>query len=256
MDYQNNARQHCCRKTDKTNNNNISTHEVQVEGTRIKTLLTPNSLKWNLIFREFQITLPRCNLDSSSQLSTMKMLCALFQINLLIELCKLKPLKCFCKTGCSKVAIFFIIQMNIQVKVRRQVEHIYTCIYAWVRKYKNKIGKMRGKWDGKERKVMKQQGRVFTIRDVRRPRSCSNTQLLSMGKMMLVLPKQFSIKLGLLWISFSCEINFKGIIYNVCVAFPSLRWTFFMIEKKYHSCEIFKNCLHDVFNALCSSNVF
>ena len=45
MDYQNNARQHCCRKTDKTNND-ISTHEVQVEETRIKTSLTPNSLKW------------------------------------------------------------------------------------------------------------------------------------------------------------------------------------------------------------------
>ena len=115
----------------------------------------------------------------------------------------------FYQTGCSKVAMFFIIHMNIQVKVQRQVEHIYTCIYAWVRKYKNKIGKMRGKWDGKERKVMKQQGRVFTIRDVRRPRSCSNTQLLSMGKMMLVLPKQFSIKLGLFSISFSMWHRFQ-----------------------------------------------
>ena len=71
MDYQNNARQHCCRKTDKTNNNNISTHEVQVEGTRIKTLLTPNSLKWNLIFREFQITLPVRG-DSSCTVVLMK----------------------------------------------------------------------------------------------------------------------------------------------------------------------------------------
>ena len=58
MDYQNNARQHCCRKTDKTNND-ISTHEVQVEETRIKTSLTPNSLKCIFISTDFQLSLPR-----------------------------------------------------------------------------------------------------------------------------------------------------------------------------------------------------
>ena len=44
---------------------------------------------------------------------------------------------------------------------------------------------------------MKQQGRVHK-RDVRRPRSYSNTQLLTKGKTMLMLPKQIRKNEGFL----------------------------------------------------------
>ena len=54
MDYQNNARQHCCRKTDKTNID-ISTNEVRVEWAQIKTSLAPNLMKWNFISTEYEL---------------------------------------------------------------------------------------------------------------------------------------------------------------------------------------------------------